>query len=119
MHALTPPANWKGGSVPCLLPRRLHPSAWVLIVPRGRIEEKEVRTVRVAHFDCFSGISGDMTLAALIAAGGNTDGVSAASPSLPLPVTAEVGKGSQSGSAATHIPAATAATPSHRFLPDA
>ncbi len=26
--------------------------------------------MRVAHFDCFSGISGDMTLAALLDAGG-------------------------------------------------
>src|SRR5438270_358145 len=37
--------------------------------------------MRVAHFDCFSGISGDMTLAALF------------DPGVPTPATAELLKG--------------------------
>ena len=48
--------------------------------------------MRVAHFDCFSGISGDMTLGALIDAGVEAAAVRAAVASLGLPVTLEIEK---------------------------
>jgi len=43
--------------------------------------------VRALHFDCFSGISGDMTLGALIDAGVDAEAVRAAVASLGLPIT--------------------------------
>jgi uncharacterized protein (TIGR00299 family) protein len=42
------------------------------------------RIVRIAYFDCFSGISGDMTLGALIDAGVNRDAISQGIQSLGL-----------------------------------
>ena len=48
--------------------------------------------VRTLHFDCFSGISGDMTLAALFDAGVDPDAVRAGLDSLGLPITLEVEK---------------------------
>src|SRR5437762_1763975 len=42
------------------------------------------QSVRVAHFDCFSGISGDMTLAALIDAGVDAEAIRAGIDSLGL-----------------------------------
>ena len=46
--------------------------------------------MQVAHFDCFSGISGDMTLAALIDAGVDADTIRRGIESLGLPITLEV-----------------------------
>ena len=51
--------------------------------------------MRVAHFDCFSGISGDMTLGALIDAGVDAEAIRAAIASLGLPITLEDRKGPQ------------------------
>src|SRR5262249_24046755 len=48
------------------------------------------RTMRVAHFDCFSGISGDMTLGALIDAGVDAEAVRAAVASLGLPIALRI-----------------------------
>ena len=48
--------------------------------------------MKVAHFDCFSGISGDMTLGALIDAGVDAEAIRAGVASLGLPVQLEVEK---------------------------
>jgi pyridinium-3,5-bisthiocarboxylic acid mononucleotide nickel chelatase len=59
--------------------------------------------VRVAHFDCFSGISGDMTLAALFDAGVPAEPVLAGIASLGLPIKIEIEKVRKGGFAATQI----------------
>jgi succinyl-CoA synthetase beta subunit len=46
--------------------------------------------MRVAHFDCFSGISGDMTLGALIDAGVDAEAIRQGVASLGLPVALKV-----------------------------
>jgi uncharacterized protein (TIGR00299 family) protein len=74
--------------------------------------------VRVAHFDCFSGISGDMTLAALIDAGVEAQAVCGAIASLGLPVTVEVERVRKGGFAATHVRVEAPEEHTHRFLPD-
>jgi uncharacterized protein (TIGR00299 family) protein len=74
--------------------------------------------VRAAHFDCFSGISGDMTLAALIDAGVDAQAVRAAIASLGLPITVEVEKVRKGGFAATHVRIEAPDEHEHRFLPD-
>jgi uncharacterized protein (TIGR00299 family) protein len=73
--------------------------------------------VRVAHFDCFSGISGDMTLAALIDAGVDADAIRAGVDSLGLPVRLEVEKVRKGGFAATAVRVEAPDEHSHRFLP--
>ncbi len=40
--------------------------------------------MKIAYFDCFSGISGDMTLAALVDAGANLEQIQAAIDSMGL-----------------------------------
>ena len=42
--------------------------------------------MRALHFDCFSGISGDMALGALLDAGADADAVRAGLDSLGLPI---------------------------------
>src|SRR4029079_2180427 len=86
----------------------------------GLLESRaeEGTPVRVAHFDCFSGISGDMTLAALIDAGVEADAVRSAIASLGLPVTVEVEKVRKGGFAATHVRVEAPEEHTHRFLPD-
>jgi uncharacterized protein (TIGR00299 family) protein len=74
--------------------------------------------VRVAHFDCFSGISGDMTLAALLDAGVDAQAVRAAIASLGLPITVEIEKVRKGGFAATHVRIEAPEEHTHRFLPD-
>jgi uncharacterized protein (TIGR00299 family) protein len=76
------------------------------------------RVVRVAHFDCFSGISGDMTLAALFDAGVPTEPVLAGIASLGLPIKVEVKKIRKSGFAATQIFVEAPDEHKHRHLPD-
>ena len=46
--------------------------------------------MRVAHFDCFSGISGDMVLGAVIDAGVPKEAIITAIESLGLPITLEI-----------------------------
>ncbi len=46
--------------------------------------------MRIAHFDCFSGISGDMTLGALIGAGVPVEAIRFGLDSLKLPIVLEV-----------------------------
>jgi uncharacterized protein (TIGR00299 family) protein len=74
--------------------------------------------VRVAHFDCFSGISGDMTLAALFDAGVPAEPVLAGIASLGLAVTIEVKKVRKGGFAATQITVNAPHEHVHRHLPE-
>jgi uncharacterized protein (TIGR00299 family) protein len=73
--------------------------------------------VRVAHFDCFSGLSGDMTLGALIDAGVDADAVREAIDSLGLPITLEIEKVRKGGFAATQVFVEAPEEHEHRFLP--
>ena len=59
--------------------------------------------MRAAHFDCFSGISGDMVLGAVIDAGVSADAIRAALDSLGLPITLEVERVKRNGFAATKV----------------
>jgi uncharacterized protein (TIGR00299 family) protein len=72
--------------------------------------------VKVAHFDCFSGISGDMTLAALIDAGVDADAIRQAIASLNLPIQLEIEKVRKGGFAATYVRVEAKEEKSHRFL---
>ena len=59
--------------------------------------------MRALHFDCFSGISGDMTLAALIDAGVDAGAIRAGLDSFGLPIRMEVEPVKRNGIAATHV----------------
>jgi uncharacterized protein (TIGR00299 family) protein len=74
--------------------------------------------MRVAHFDCFSGISGDMTLAALIDAGVDAAPILSGINSLGLPIAVEVEKVRKGGFRATHVRVEAPADDTHRFLPE-
>jgi uncharacterized protein (TIGR00299 family) protein len=74
--------------------------------------------VRVAHFDCFSGISGDMTLGALIDAGVDAEAVRDGIASLGLPIQLEVAKIRKGGFAATEVRVEAPEEHTHRHLPD-
>jgi len=74
--------------------------------------------VNVAHFDCFCGISGDMTLAALIDAGVDEQAIRAGIDSLGLPIRLEVEKVRKNGIAATYVHIEAPAEQTHRFLPE-
>jgi uncharacterized protein (TIGR00299 family) protein len=72
--------------------------------------------MRIAHFDCFSGISGDMTLAALFDAGVPQQPVLDGIASLGLPITIRVEKIRKGGFAATQIHVDAPAQDKHRHL---
>lgn len=74
--------------------------------------------MRLLHFDCFSGISGDMTLGALFDAGVPTQPVLDALGSLGLPIAVEVEKIRKGGFAATQVRIEAPEEQEHRFLPD-
>jgi uncharacterized protein (TIGR00299 family) protein len=74
--------------------------------------------VRVAHFDCFSGISGDMVLGALVDAGVSVEAIRAALDSLGLPIRLEIEKVKRCGFAATKATVEAADQEDYRFLPD-
>jgi uncharacterized protein (TIGR00299 family) protein len=74
--------------------------------------------MKALHFDCFSGISGDMTLAALIDAGADLDVIRAAIASLGLPIQFEAEKVRKGGFAATAVRIEAPPEDTHRFLPD-
>jgi uncharacterized protein (TIGR00299 family) protein len=75
--------------------------------------------MRVAHFDCFSGISGDMTLAALIDAGVDAAAIRQGIDSLGLPIRLEIEKLRKGGFAATSVRIEADEPQSvHRFLPE-
>src|SRR5947208_9297589 len=80
--------------------------------------ETRRRSVRVAHFDCFSGISGDMTLAALIDAGVDADAIRRGLDSLGLPIRLEVEKVRKGGFASTYVRVEAPEEDTHRFLHD-
>ena len=74
--------------------------------------------MRTAHFDCFSGISGDMTLGALIDAGVDAGAIRAGVDSLGLPIALEIDKIRKGGFAATAGARRGARRAHHRYLPD-
>jgi pyridinium-3,5-bisthiocarboxylic acid mononucleotide nickel chelatase len=74
--------------------------------------------VRTLHFDCFSGISGDMTLGALIDAGVDPQAIRDALDSLGLPITLEIEKVKRNGIAATAVTVVAPDQEEYRFLPD-
>jgi uncharacterized protein (TIGR00299 family) protein len=74
--------------------------------------------MRVAHFDCFSGISGDMVLGAVIDAGVPVETIRAALDSLELPIKLEIEKVKRCGFAATKATIEAADQEDYRFLPD-
>ena len=73
--------------------------------------------MRVAHFDCFSGISGDMTLGALIDAGVDAGAITGGIASLGLPVRLEIEKVRKGGFAATSVRVEAEEEHTHRGLP--
>src|ERR1700709_2758057 len=87
-------------------------------VGASRTAATEGDDVRVAHFDCFSGISGDMVLGALIDAGVPADAIRAALDSLKLPITLEIERVKRCGFAATKVNVIADDQESYRFLPD-
>src|SRR5262249_17987561 len=74
--------------------------------------------VRVAHFDCFSGISGDMVLGAVIDAGVPANTIRTALDSLGLPIKLEIERVKRCGFAATKATVEAADQEDYRFLPD-
>ena len=74
--------------------------------------------MRVAHFDCFSGISGDMVLGAVLDAGVPAGPIQAMIASLGLPMTLEVEKVKRCGFAATKATVHAQDEEEYRFLPD-
>src|ERR1022692_3019519 len=85
---------------------------------RRKISRTGDPIMRVAYFDCFSGISGDMTLAALFDAGVPTEPVLAGIASLGLPIKVEVKKIRKGGFAATQIFGEAPHEHKPRHLPD-
>jgi len=74
--------------------------------------------VKVAHFDCFSGISGDMVLAAVIDAGIPVQAIRDVLDSLNLPITLEIERVKKCGIAATKANVIAPDQEDYRFLPD-
>jgi uncharacterized protein (TIGR00299 family) protein len=74
--------------------------------------------MKVAHFDCFSGISGDMTLAALFDAGVPTEPVIEGVRSFGLPISFDVQKVRKGGFAATFVRVDAPEEEEHRHLQD-
>lgn len=74
--------------------------------------------MRVAHFDCYSGISGDMTLGALVSAGVPEEVIRDGLASLKLPVKVEFERIRRGGFAAVLVRVEAPAEDEHRFLPD-
>jgi len=72
----------------------------------------------VAHFDCFSGISGDMVLGALVDAGVDANAIRVGLESLGLPIGFSVEKEKRGGFAATRAHVEAPVEDTHRFLPD-
>jgi uncharacterized protein (TIGR00299 family) protein len=72
--------------------------------------------VRVAHFDCFSGASGDMVLAALIDAGVDAAAIERGLASLGLPIRLTVEKTKRCGFAATYAKVEAPEEKAHRHL---
>jgi pyridinium-3,5-bisthiocarboxylic acid mononucleotide nickel chelatase len=74
--------------------------------------------VRVAHFDCFSGASGDMVLGAVIDAGVTADTIRRGLDSLGLPIALAVERVKRCGIAAIHAKITAPPAHKHRHLKD-
>jgi len=74
--------------------------------------------MRTAHFDCFSGISGDMVLAAVVDAGAPWQAIVDAIGSLGLPITLELERVKRCGLAAAKVHVVAEDQEDYRFLPD-
>ncbi|CAN5504524.1 nickel pincer cofactor biosynthesis protein LarC [soil metagenome] len=74
--------------------------------------------VRTAHFDCVSGISGDMTLAALIDIGVDAEAIRSGIGSLGLPIELSIEKVKKGGFASTYVQVEAPEEHTHRFLPE-
>ena len=74
--------------------------------------------MRAIHFDCFSGISGDMTLGALIDAGADAAAIREGIDSLGLPIQFSHERIRKGGFAATQVHLDAPEDDTHRFLPD-
>ncbi len=74
--------------------------------------------MRVAHFDCFSGISGDMVLGAVLDAGVPAESIRSALASLELPIELEIETVKRCGFAATKATIHAKDQEDYRFLPD-
>lgn len=74
--------------------------------------------MKLAHFDCFSGISGDMVLGAVIDAGVPADTIREVLASLNLPLTLEVETVKRCGFRATKATIHATDEEDYRFLPD-
>lgn len=72
--------------------------------------------MKVAHFDCFSGISGDMTLGALIDAGVDGAAIQDGLASLGLPIQVKIEKVRKGGFAATYVRVEAPDEHKHRHL---
>src|SRR6266481_7846831 len=84
---------------------------------QGRPFPRRRTPMKLAYFDCFSGISGDMTLGALVDAGCDVEHLRAELHGLEVPgweLTAE--KVWKNGMAATHVKVQTEDTHTHRSL---
>lgn len=74
--------------------------------------------MRIAHFDCFSGISGDMTLGALLGAGVPYEVIKQGLDSLQLPIQFEVEEVLRGCFAAKYVTISAPADQPQRFLKD-
>lgn len=74
--------------------------------------------MRVAHFDCFSGISGDMTLAALLHSGVPLEPITEGLASLGLPIRLEVEEALRGVFVGLQVKVVAPAEQPHRFLRD-
>lgn len=74
--------------------------------------------MRLAHFDCFSGVSGDMVLGAVIDAGVPADAIVKVIDSLGLPIRLEIERVKRCGLAATKVTICAEDQEDYRFLPD-
>jgi pyridinium-3,5-bisthiocarboxylic acid mononucleotide nickel chelatase len=72
--------------------------------------------LRVAHFDCFSGISGDMTVGAMLDLGVPAEPICAGVASLGLPINLEIEKVRKGGFAATYFRVEAPVQEDHRGL---
>jgi uncharacterized protein (TIGR00299 family) protein len=94
-------------------------SGLVVFSRRSKIPlAQEGLALRALHFDCFSGISGDMTLAALLDAGVDAEVVRQGIASLGLPIRLDVTKVRKGGFAATQVTIEAPEEHVHRHLPD-
>lgn len=90
-----------------------------MITDQPRAESREPKPdMKTLHFDCFSGISGDMTLGALIDAGVDAEAIRQAIASLGLPITLRVEKMRKGGFAATYVRVEAPHEHAHRHLTD-